>query len=180
LIVVGRKTALIGNPTEELVAAVEGSPEADEVEEVPGIEAYTEADLVALVVSEISFNTNIVPRGAFIADPCHRVVKNMSFQGLSHAEATDLNSYYHFRKPQDDIRVRNVDGLIKPTDFLDGITSTHPVGAWGIQSDHCNSKVVIRSLLYPGYSFTFNILTGAFCGEYHGDGYKNDDLAFMI
>lgn len=142
--------------------------------------AFTEADLLRLIVDEISSCTSVVPRGAFIVDPCHRVVPNVNFGGLSAADATDVASYFHFREPKDAAAVRTSDGLVKPDAFLDGIATTHPKAAWSVSTDPSQRTVTLRSLLYPGYCFFHDVGTANFAGVYIGNGAKNHDIAFML
>jgi len=165
-----------GAPQSELVPAVEASEE----EGVLGKPAFVERDLLALVVKNVHHATAVVPRGAFVVDPLHRVAKNVNFTGLSVADAQDVRSYLLFRKPNEGASIRDIDGLLKPEAFLEPITSTHPTGSWSLQTDPCKTAVVLKSLLYPGFTFYHEPGTALFGSVYVGDGLKNEDLAFMI
>jgi len=171
---------LTGDPSKELVPSVEGVPGDEESEGTLGLPAFTEKDLLLCIVYEVNEATAVVPKGAFIVDPYHCVVKNGNFSGLSVAEAGSELSYFHFREPLDPIRMRDEDGLIKKTGFLDPITNTHPKGAWSITSNPCMSIFTLRSLLYPGYVFYHKVGTSEFGGAYFGTGQKNEDIAFML
>mmetsp|Transcript_2413 Transcript_2413/g.6109 ORF Transcript_2413/g.6109 Transcript_2413/m.6109 type:complete len:276 (-) Transcript_2413:72-899(-) len=179
---VKRNTPLTGNPTTELLAATEAE-DADEEskEDAPlGSPAFLEADLLGVIVREVHQATSVVPKGAFLADPTHRVVRNRNFSGLSAAVASATSGYCHFREPADPMKARDADGLLRPKDFLDPIDTTHPPGAWSVQLDPCEQRAVIRSLMYPGYTFYHDVCTSNFGGVYVGDGSKNDDIAFML
>lgn len=166
----------------ELVAEVEGQEPEEGDEEgkgAEGVPAYHEVDQLAAVVAEIDFYTSVVPAGAYVADPCHKVVSNRNFTGLTTAEATDATNYFHFREPVDKVAVRSSDGLIKPTEFLDRIGSVAE-NVWSIQLRETEDEVVLRSLQYPGYTFCHKVGTGQFGGVYVGDGQQNKDIAFML
>jgi radial spoke head protein 9 len=64
-----------GNPTE----VPEDAEENEDSEE----EAYSEKHRLAFVVSEIDNAVSIVPRGAFLVTPSHRVLKNPTYEGKS-------------------------------------------------------------------------------------------------
>ncbi|GBG34806.1 Radial spoke head protein 9-like [Hondaea fermentalgiana] len=169
-----------GDAATELVAAVEATEDDEETKGTAAVDAFTEKDLLACVVKDIHGATAVVPRGAFVVDPLHRVAKNVNFTGLSVAEAQDVSSYLLFRKPSEGAAVRDIDGLLKPECFLEPISATHPTGAWSVQADPCQTTVVIKSLVYPGFSFYHEPGTARFGSLYMGDGRKNEDLAFMI
>ena len=175
---VPRDTPLTGNAAAELAPAVEASE--GEGGAVAGRPAFTERDLLAFVVHEIHNATALVPKGAFVADPSHRVAYNPQFSGLSVAEAADVSSYFHLRKPADLSKARTSEGLIRPSELFDSITSTHAAGAWTTVVSECEDWVSIRSLLYPGYAFYHQVGTKTFGGIYNGDGAANQDIAFML
>jgi radial spoke head protein 9 len=53
-------------------------------------------------------------------------------------------------------------------------------GAWSLLPDNFTGTTLLRSLLYPGYSFYFNANDLTWGGLYVGDGLRNNDLVFML
>jgi len=167
---VAENTKLSGDVMKELVG--------EDTQGAEPIPAYTEKHHLAFLVSEIDNHTSVVPKGAFVVSPTHTIIGNSNFMGLSNSEAMDLENYYHFRKPEKTLRERN--GMISETEFLDSILTTHPKGGWSLQVNPTRSTVTIRSLLFPGYSFSHDIATNKFSGVYFGNGVRNADIAFML
>ena len=133
------------------------------------------------MVNTIDTNTSVVPAGSFILDAYSKVKRNELFSGCANpAVATDLNSYYHLRQSQDPAKQKRQAGLALSESFLDSIGQTALKGAWSVQLDPSKSKVTIRSMLYPGYSFYHEIEGNCFGGFYVGDGKYNQDVAFML
>ena len=60
-------------------------------------EVFREEHRLAFHVALIAKDVTIVPRGAYIVDATHQVIKNKSFEGLSYEAAGQLRSYFHFR-----------------------------------------------------------------------------------
>lgn len=155
--------------------------EPQESEEVENQDTFRELDRLACMVEEIDREVSIVPCGAYVMASSHVVIPNNSYEGLTWERATQLSSYYHFRTPEQPERKEIVksDGLVRPTDFLDPITSDLD-GSWSIRNDNTKSTVILRNLEYPGYTFFHKPRTGVYGSAYFGDGFKNKDIAFML
>lgn len=145
-------------------------------------EVYCEKHRLAYVVRQIDDNVSIVPRGAYIVTPSHRVLKNPAFEGLSHSMSSSLKSFYHFRQP---VTLKSMGalerkGLVKATDFLDPIAGDLPFGCWSLKQNASRTTVTLSSLRFPGYFFFSKINSSLYGGAYFGNGIENTDLIFMI
>jgi len=105
--------------------------------------------------------------------------------GLSQGEACKLSNYLHMHPPNQLFKKTLLQraNLDRAIDFLDPATEDIP-GApnlcWSIQHERGGSQVVIRSLLWPGYTF-FHIPGSRHFGSlYNGCGIYNIDLPFMM
>jgi radial spoke head protein 9 len=145
-------------------------------------ESLTEEDRLSYVVRSIDSSVSIVPKGAYIVEATHDVVKNRYFEGLNASSAASLSSYFHFRPATGAAKhVLKQGGLIATTDFLDTITSDMPInGSWSISFNETRSAVSVRSLVYPGYYFWHVLNTGKFGAAYFGNGLPERDIVFMI
>ena len=123
-----------------------------------------------------------MPRGAWLVDATHQVVKNKAYEGLSHEAAGQLRSYFHFRAPLSERAQMALEkpGIVRPGDFLDPIAEDGPPGTWGVQYDATNELACVRSFYWPGSYFCHEIDTGNFVSVYFGDGLPNDDIQFML
>jgi len=105
--------------------------------------------------------------------------------GLSESEAHKLVNYLHMHPPRQLFKKTLLQraNLDRSLDFLDPATEDVP-GApnlcWSLQHDRGGSHVVIRSLLWPGYSFFHIPETCHYGSLYDGTGIYNIDLPFMI
>lgn len=105
--------------------------------------------------------------------------------GLSGLEATKLQNYLHMHPPTQLFKKTLLQraNLDRALDFLDPATEDIP-GApelcWSLQHERGGSHVVIRSLLWPGYTFFHVPETRHFGSVYDGCGIYNIDLPFMI
>jgi len=145
-------------------------------------EVYSEKHRLAYVVRQIDDSVSVVPRGAYIVTPSHRVLKNPAYEGLSHSMSTTLKSFYHFRQP---VTLKSMGalerkGLVKSTDFMDPIAGDLPFGCWAVKQNAARSMVTLSSLRYPGYHFFTKINSSTYGGAYFGNGVENTDLIFMI
>lgn len=162
---------------------LEGAPETVLLEaEEDDQESYTEAHLLAFTVQSIDTETSIVPRGAFIVTPAHKVVFNRTFEGLNASAASSLSNYFHFREPREMQRLGALEkqGLVASTDFLDPINGDVPKGSWALKFDGPRQTVTLSSLKFPGYHFSHRLNSSQFGGAYFGTGAINKDLVFMI
>lgn len=162
-----------------------GDPATTNEEEEPeeeDAEVYSEKHRLAFVVRQIDDNVSIVPRGAYIVTPSHRVLKNPAYEGLSHSMSSSLKSFYHFRQP---VTLKSMGalerkGLVKATDFLDSIAGDLPFGCWALKQNASRSMVTLSSLRFPGYHFFTQVNSSIHGGAYFGNGVENTDLIFMI
>ena len=158
--------------------------EVDKVEGNDGeMDTVTEEERLAVTVRDIDYNASIIPRGAYIAEATHDVIRNRYFEGLNVSNASILNNYYHFR-PANEGHARHLlkqNGLLASTDFLDNIASDLPLGgSWAITFNEAKTAVSVRSLVYPGYFFWHVLNTNKFGGAYFGSGLKENDIVFMF
>jgi len=156
--------------------------EDDEDNEDEEAEVYSEKHRLAYVVRQIDDNVSIVPRGAYIVTPSHRVLKNPAYEGLSHSMSSSLKSFFHFRQP---LTLKSMGalerkGLVKATDFLDPIAGDLPFGCWSLKQNASRSVVTLSSLRFPGYHFFSKVNSSTYGSAYFGNGIENTDLIFMI
>jgi len=145
-------------------------------------EVCSEKHRLSYVVRQIDDNVSIVPRGAYIVTPSHRVLKNPAYEGLSHSMSSSLKSFFHFRQP---VTLKSIGalerkGLVKATDFLDPIAGDLPFGCWSMKQNASKTCVTLSSLRFPGYHFFSRINSSSYGGAYFGNGIENTDLIFMI
>lgn len=142
---------------------------------------FTELDRLSFVVHKIERDCHIVPQGAYKLTPIHEIRQNDIFQGLTKEELDKIDMYQHFRVPETsekkELLERN-EGILQ-TDIFDSIATDKPKGAWSLRIKEGYISV-IRSLLWPGYSFYHIATTTEFWGIYFGDGIMNKDLPFML
>jgi len=89
-----------------------------------------EEDRLAATVELIMMDVAVIPRGAWFKCSNGDVIENPSFDGLSVADASQLNSYLHARPPKEKW---NTNLLTRPDynyalDFLDSIDMDIPQG----------------------------------------------------
>ncbi|XP_004846531.1 radial spoke head protein 9 homolog isoform X3 [Heterocephalus glaber] len=145
------------------------------------VQVKEETRLVS-VIDQIDKAVAIIPRGALFKTPFGPVHVNRTFEGLPLSEARKLSSYFHFREP---VGLKNKTLLEKADldpslDFLDSLEHDIPKGSWSIQMERGNSLVVLRSLLWPGFTFFHTPRTRNHGYIYVGTGEKNMDLPFML
>lgn len=156
----------------------------DEVDDdgnpVPRKEKLREAHRLAVTVKAIDHEVSIVPRGAYVVNATHYVIRNAAFGGLTPTEAGNLSNFFHFREAVE-LKKKSVlerRGLVASTDFLDSIDAEK--GIWALRVDAARGQATLRSLVWPGYFFYHNTGSARFGGAYFGDGRRNDDIGFMV
>jgi len=164
-----------GDPSQPLDEDAEPGDDED-------AEVCSEKHRLSYVVRQIDDNVSIVPRGAYIVTPSHRVLKNPAYEGLSHSMSSSLKSFFHFRQP---VTLKSIGalerkGLVKATDFLDPIAGDLPFGCWSMKQNASKTCVTLSSLRFPGFHFFSRINSSSFGGAYFGNGIENTDLIFMI
>ncbi len=145
-------------------------------------ESITEEERLSVVVREIDNTASIVPKGAYIAEATHDIIKNRYFDGLSTSQASGLSNYFHFRPPTGPAKnILKQNGLVSSVDFLDSIEGDLPTGgSWAITFNESKTAVSVRSLVYPGYHFWHILNTNKFGAAYFGSGVKENDIVFMF
>lgn len=173
----GTPAALLNEDDEE---------DEDEVDEdgnpMPKAEKLREAHRLAVTVAAIDAEVSVVPRGAYVVNATHYVIRNAAFGGLTPTEAADLSNYFHFREPVELGRKSVLErrGLVASTDFLDPIAEDSPRGVWAVRVDKARGQASLRSLVWPGYFFFHNTQSSRFGGAYFGNGQRNNDIGYMI
>eukprot|EP00615_Pteridomonas_danica_P003138 CAMPEP_0114347878 /NCGR_PEP_ID=MMETSP0101-20121206/14271_1 /TAXON_ID=38822 ORGANISM="Pteridomonas danica, Strain PT" /NCGR_SAMPLE_ID=MMETSP0101 /ASSEMBLY_ACC=CAM_ASM_000211 /LENGTH=273 /DNA_ID=CAMNT_0001485489 /DNA_START=34 /DNA_END=855 /DNA_ORIENTATION=+ len=171
-----------GEPSLPLLAdGTEGDP--DEVEgDGPPPERFREMHRLSFVVGSIDHDAAVLPRGAFVVDASHKVLKNKSYEGLSFEAAGSLANYYHFRAPES-ARAKAAfakPGIVRPSDFMDPVVDDQPEGVWSCSYDPSATTCILRNFYWPGYFFFHVMDTSDYGGVYFGDGLPNVDIAFML
>ena len=157
-------------------------PKTDENGEPIPPEEFREEHKLAYHVSVIDNEVSIIPKGAWICDATHQVIRNVTNCGLTHEAAGSLRNYLHFRYPEND---RSKQALVKPGvvrhgDFLDNLEDDQPKGCWGVHYDPTAKYSIVRSFYWPGSFFCHEIKTGNYVSVYFGDGLPNNDILFML
>lgn len=153
----------------------------DAVEEEETI-TIKEEERLASVIADIDHDVRIVPRGSYVKSPSGQIYSNRSFEGLSVAEAAKLCSFLHFRDPEklNEKSLLQKANLDKAVDFLDQCDEDIPKGSWSLQFERGSALVIMRSLLWLGYTFYHIPGSRSFGSIYVGTGEKNMDLPFML
>ena len=157
-------------------------PKTDENGEPIPPEEFREEHKLAYHVSVIDNEVSIIPKGAWICDATHQVIRNVTNCGLTHEAAGSLRNYLHFRYPEND---RSKQALVKPGvvrhgDFLDNLEDDAPKGCWGVHYSPDAKYSIVRSFYWPGSYFCHEIKTGNYVSVYFGDGLPNEDILFML
>ena len=168
-----------GDPSFPLEEPQDPEPDAEEGAEV---ESFREIHRLANTVRTIDHDVAVIPKGSYIADAAHQIIKNKGYEGLSYAAAGDLRNYLHFRKAESAFAVAALEkpGLPAAGDVFDPITADKPAGAWNINYDGSNTSAYLRSTYWPGYFLYQTIGSADFGGVYFGNGQPNRDLAFGL
>lgn len=135
---------------------------------------------LATVIQAIDADCAVVPYGSYIRTSAGEMVPKSSFVGLSRADAGKLQSYMHFRIP---IRKRTKSEKAQQDlslDFFDRISEDVPAGSWSLQHERGGDVIVLKSLVWPGFSFFHAPGTTNYGYVYNGIAQKNADLAFML
>lgn len=142
----------------------------------------TEAHRLAQSVLDIDMDTAVVPKGAYVLNESNQVMQSSTFKGLAFSAAEDLASYVHFRPAADVTKLRALaaDDVQFYNSFFDPLTGDLPKGSWSMRTDTSYSHVVLRSLVWPGYSAMHIPGTPKFGGLYIGHALKNKDLPFLM
>ena len=147
-----------------------------------GEEPLTELHRLAFAVASIEADTAVVPAGAYVVDAEHTVSPNALFVGLGAAAAADLSSYLHLRAPKHAATKAALakNSFVAADNCLDTLASDTPTAAWSLQFNDPSTIATLRSLQWPGYSFSHSVGTPQFGGAYFGNGRPNSDVLFMV
>ena len=93
-----------------------------------------------------------------------------------------LSNYLHFRNVQTEEKKQALDEPTAPFNphFLESAQDDQPKGCWTLQKDERQETTVVRSLMWPGYTFYHKSDTRNFGAIYIGDGLKNLELHFIV
>uniref|UniRef100_A0A7S3DFB3 Radial spoke head protein 9 homolog n=1 Tax=Palpitomonas bilix TaxID=652834 RepID=A0A7S3DFB3_9EUKA len=163
---------LVGNEKDVQAEEEAEAEEGDEQKAAPV--KLTDEEKLALIIDEINHHTGVVPAGAFILNSRHQIIPNPAFTGLSPEALSSLDNFYHLRKPNKDAHGSTA------TKFMDALSADEPKGCWAVTTDELTGSVSLRSLWYPGYSFTAKANSSEFSSFYTGSGQRNVDLPFML
>jgi radial spoke head protein 9 len=172
-----------GEPSLPLMAdGTSASPDEPSDESAPPPERFREMHRLAFTVERIDRDVAVLPRGAYVVDAAHNVVKNKAYGGMSFEASGALTSYYHFRPPMSARAIACLakPGIVRPSDFLDPLTEDQPKGVWALAYDNTSTMAVLRNFYWTGYYFYHVIETADYGGAYFGDGLPNVDIAFML
>ncbi|XP_076016213.1 radial spoke head protein 9 homolog isoform X2 [Genypterus blacodes] len=171
------KGLFTGDPSHlyEHMEVVEGSTEEK-------VTKVNEEERLAVAIHLIDKEASVVPRGAYIKNPCGLVQTNRRFEGLTNSEAGKLDNYFHFTVPGKLKKktVLEMAELSPSIDFLEPLSDDNPKGCWSLQFECAGRVCVIRSLLWLGLTSFHVPLTTHHGYIYIGDGTKNLDLPLML
>jgi radial spoke head protein 9 len=169
-------------PPKEGEEEVVAEPVLDENGEEIQPEVFREEHKLAYHVALIDGDATVVPRGAYLVDAAHQVIKNPAYEGLAYEAAGQLRSYFHFRAPKSERAQKALEkpGVVRAGDFLDPIADDVPAGTFSLYYDPSNTMAIIRSFYWPGAYFYHQIGTGNYGSVYMGDGLPNTDIQFML
>jgi len=139
-----------------------------------------EADRLATMIAQIDFDCACVPHGAYIKEADNKIVKKRSFEGLDLANASLLQMYEHFRVPVIKRTALERAQQDKTLYFFDPIAADIPNGSWSLQQERGGAVVVLKSLVWPGFTFWHAPGTQKYGYVYNGLAQRNLDLAFML
>ncbi|XP_078068347.1 radial spoke head protein 9 homolog [Mustelus asterias] len=141
-----------------------------------------EEERLTATIEQINREAAIIPRGAFVRTPLEQIHKNRSFEGLSVTEAGKLQSYLHFttpvkRKTKSMLSQANLEESI---DFLNSLEDDELKVFWSLQYERGSKLVILRNLLWLGFTFFHVPETPQHGYIYMGLGERNIDFPFMI
>eukprot|EP00792_Barthelona_sp_PAP020_P006471 TRINITY_DN3001_c0_g1_i2.p1 TRINITY_DN3001_c0_g1~~TRINITY_DN3001_c0_g1_i2.p1 ORF type:complete len:274 (+),score=79.75 TRINITY_DN3001_c0_g1_i2:72-893(+) len=155
--------------------------EDSEVEDEIPVNSFSELKRLSVVVRTISHETSVFPRGHLTLNMVTNIPsENIMFGGIKYDEATDLTQYYHDRscihhKTLAEFAKVNLE---KSIDFCDCIAGDEPKGIWLCNRD--KNLVVLRNIVWPGYTFAQVCDSPTFLSTYFGDGLPNRDYMFSM
>eukprot|EP00792_Barthelona_sp_PAP020_P006470 TRINITY_DN3001_c0_g1_i1.p1 TRINITY_DN3001_c0_g1~~TRINITY_DN3001_c0_g1_i1.p1 ORF type:complete len:267 (+),score=76.65 TRINITY_DN3001_c0_g1_i1:74-874(+) len=154
---------------------------SEEVDNEVAVDVFSELKRLSVVVRAISHETSVFPRGYLTLNMVTNIPsENVMFGGVKYDDATDLTQYYHDRscihhKTLAEFAKANLE---KPIDFSDCIADDEPKGIWLCNRD--KNLVVLRNIVWPGYTFAQVCDSPTFLSTYFGDGLPNRDYMFSM
>ncbi|KAJ3297018.1 Radial spoke head protein 9 [Borealophlyctis nickersoniae] len=177
----GLQGRFYGDPAYEYPIARDAEEGEEEGEQ--GSHAINEEKRLSGAIALMTFEVQLVPRGAYYRDSLHKLRPNPAFQGVSRGELGQLTSYFHFREGFD-INRRNImeraNAFDESIDVFDTIARDEPKGVWSVQVERGGSVAIVRSLLWPGYTFFHTPSPAKWGAMYYGTGQKNENIGFML
>lgn len=131
----------------------------------------------------ITEESALMPRSSLTKQIDGRAVYNQDFRGLSMAEASRMENYQLYRRPQNKWNYN----LLKRadynynTDIFDTVDCFVPQKqSFALSVFDDRGLVLVRSLYWPGMTFFHKFQTRKHGFSYFGDGRRNNDLLFML
>lgn len=150
---------------------------------VPKVRSLKEEDRLACVLEMITEDSALMPRSSLTKQIDGRAVYNQAFRGLSMAEASRMENFQLFRRPQNKWN----SNLLKRadynynTDIFDTVDCFVPQKySFVVSVFDDRGLVLVRSLYWPGMTFFHKCQTRKHGFAYFGDGRRNNDLLFML
>lgn len=172
---------LASDPPLDLPADVAAARKTETKDETVTVTTtLTEEKRLAAVVQQIDLECAVVPHGALVKRADGKVEATRNFEGLEMAEAGKLHNYLHLRPPVVKRSPLERAQQDKALDFLDPVSIDVPNGCWALQYERGGSVAVLKSLLWPGFTFYHAPNTSDHGYLYTGIGQRNADLAFML
>jgi len=168
-------------PKPEVDEEAEPEPETPEDEDNPPApeQVLTELHRLHWTVMSIDKACAIVPIGALALSGTKDIGVNAYFKALTPHEAAKLSSYLHYRDPVLPhvlAKFRSVE-FNNDSDFLDPISEDRQ-GSWAVrQTDSIRTS--LRSLVWPGFEFTYDAQAQTYENAYFGTGIRQSDLTFL-
>ncbi|KAI8592249.1 Radial spoke head protein 9 [Geranomyces variabilis] len=134
-------------------------------------------------VALINYETEIVPRGAYYRDAMHKLHKNTSFAGIPASELGQLTNYLHFREGfnvNKKTLLERANAFDESIDIFESVAGDTPKGVWSCQTERTGSVAILRSLLWPGYTFFHTATPPKWGSMYYGGGQRNLNTGFML
>ncbi|KAI8826722.1 uncharacterized protein EV422DRAFT_616153 [Fimicolochytrium jonesii] len=166
-----------GDPAFEYAIADKSLPDGEQEATV------NEEKRLAATVALINYETEVVPRGSYYRDNLHKLRKNPAFDGIPRSELGQLTNYLHFREGFNINRktlLERAGAFDESIDIFESISGDSPKGVWSCQTERMGSVVILRNLLWPGYTFFHSSSPSRWGSMYFGTGQKNLNVGFML
>eukprot|EP00040_Diaphanoeca_grandis_P040117 m.261309 g.261309 ORF g.261309 m.261309 type:complete len:290 (-) comp41853_c0_seq1:200-1069(-) len=138
----------------------------------------TEDKRLSALVQWIDEECATVPYGAFMKTAGDEIVPTPNYRGITAEDAAKLGSFLHFRIPTGAKPTLERAQADRSLDFFDKLVDDIPNGCWTLRNSA--GIVLMKSLLWPGFTFYYKPGTNTYGQIYNGIGQKNGDIAFML